>query len=67
MIKQTDTGDTNEENSDALSSSEIKNEQKKLFMSAISKQTKVAIISWEFFFWTDKHPNWIDIEYVILS
>ena len=48
MIKHVDTDDKNEESSDALSSSEIKNEQKKLFMSAISKQTKVAIFSCQF-------------------
>ena len=48
MMKQIDTDNTNEESSDALSPSEIKNEQKKLFMSAISKQTKVAIISCQF-------------------
>ena len=48
MMKQIDTDNTNEESSDALSPSEIKNEQKKLFMSAISKQTKVPIIACQF-------------------
>ena len=48
MTKQNDIVNTNDESSDTLSSSEIKNEQKKLFIAAISKQTKVVIISFQF-------------------